>query len=193
MIIIFWPPLGFLVREALPPKVTFTSKFFVDAILPYIIAAKPAADPGRQLVLDMDNASPRRARLIARNLEENRITASPRPAVWPDLAPSDFFLFGALKSQLSGCAFESRGGLVEAIRQIASYIPRTTFERLSLEWEDRLPRCININGAYIDESLRCHNLSSPFSSGGLDATDSPDTLYIRMTSASPFQIKDIDF
>jgi hypothetical protein len=193
MSIIFWSPLGFFVRQALPLKVTFTSEFFVDAILRHIIAGKPASDPGRRLVLYMGNASPHRASLIARNLEANRITASPRPAVWQDLAPFDFFLFGALRGQLSGRIFESREELVEAIRQIASAIPRTTLERLSLEWKEGLQRYINIDGAYVDESLRWHDLSSPFSSGCLDATDSPDTLYIRVTSALLFQIKDIDF
>jgi hypothetical protein len=59
------------VIQALPSKVTFTSEFFVDAILPHTIAAKPAGDHGRRLVLHMDNASPHCARLIARNLEEN--------------------------------------------------------------------------------------------------------------------------
>jgi hypothetical protein len=68
----------------------------------------------------MDNASRHRARLTARNLEENRITASPHLEFSPGLAPSDFFLFGALKDQLSGRIFESPDELVEAIREIAS-------------------------------------------------------------------------
>jgi hypothetical protein len=51
--------------------VTFTSEIFIDAILQHIVAAKPAGDPGQRLVLHMDNASPHRARLTARNLEQN--------------------------------------------------------------------------------------------------------------------------
>jgi hypothetical protein len=73
--------------------------------------------------------------LTARNLEENRITASPHPAFSPPLAASDFFLFGALKDQLSGRIFESPNQLVEAIRQIASAIPQMTLERVFLKWE----------------------------------------------------------
>jgi hypothetical protein len=46
MIIIFWSPLGVLVIQALPPKVTFTPELFVDAILSHIVATKPASDPG---------------------------------------------------------------------------------------------------------------------------------------------------
>jgi hypothetical protein len=150
MIIIFWSPPRFPVIQARRPKVTFTSGFFVNAILPHIVAAKPTDDPGRQLLLHTDNASPHRARLIARNLEENRITASPHPAFSPHFALSDFFLFGALKGQLSDCIFESPDELVEAIREIASASPRTTLEKVFLEWEERLQPCIDINDAYVD-------------------------------------------
>jgi hypothetical protein len=132
IIIIFWSSLDFHAIQALPPKVIFTSEFFVDAILPYIVAAKLAGDPGRRLALHMDSAAPHCARLIARNLEENRTTANPHRAFSPDLAPSDFFLFGALNDQLSGRIFESPEELVQAIREIASAIPRTTVARVVL-------------------------------------------------------------
>jgi hypothetical protein len=105
MIIIFWSPLGFPVIQALPPKVTFTSEFCVDAVLPHIVATKRADDPGRWMVLHMDSASAYRARLPARNLEENRITASSHPAFSPNFAPSDFLLFGALKNQFTSRIF----------------------------------------------------------------------------------------
>jgi hypothetical protein len=71
MIVIFWSPFGFPVIQALPPEARVTSELFVDAILHHIVSAKPAGDPGRRLVLHMDNASPHRARLTAQNLEEN--------------------------------------------------------------------------------------------------------------------------
>jgi hypothetical protein len=133
MIIVFWSPLGFPVIQALPPKVIFTSKFFIDAILPHIVAAKPAGDPGRRRVLHMNNAFPHRARLTARNLEENRTTTSPHPAFSPDLTPSDFSLLRALKGQFSGRIFESPDELIAAIRDIAIAIPRRTVKRVFFE------------------------------------------------------------
>jgi hypothetical protein len=78
------------------------------------------------------------------------MTARPHLVFSPDLAPSDFSLFGALKGQLSGCVSESAEKLADARHQIASAILRTTLERALLEWEERLQRCIDINGAYID-------------------------------------------
>jgi hypothetical protein len=133
MIILFWSPLGFPVIQTLPAKVIFTSEFFVNAVLSHIVAGKPAGNPGRRLIPHMDNASPHRARLTARNLEENQIAMSPDPAFLPNLAPFDFFLFGALQCHLNGRIFESLDELAEAIRQIASAIPPTTLERAFLE------------------------------------------------------------
>jgi hypothetical protein len=46
----------------------------------------------------MDNASPHRVVFTTQQLEENGIMASPHPVFSLDLALSDFFLFGALKS-----------------------------------------------------------------------------------------------
>jgi hypothetical protein len=76
------------VIQALPPKVTFISEFFIDPFLPHLVAAMPARDPSRRLVLHMDNASPHRARFTARNIEEKRTTENLRPAFSPDLAPT---------------------------------------------------------------------------------------------------------
>jgi hypothetical protein len=45
MVVVFWSPLSFPVIQVLPPKMTFTAKFFVDNSLPDIAAAKPACGP----------------------------------------------------------------------------------------------------------------------------------------------------
>jgi hypothetical protein len=90
MVIVFWSPSGFPVIQALPPRVTFTAEFFVDKILPEIVAAQPSCDKHRQLVLHIDNASPHMV-LTTQKLEENRIKASPHPAFSPDLTLSGFF------------------------------------------------------------------------------------------------------
>jgi hypothetical protein len=154
MVIIVWPPLGFPVTQTLPSKVTFTSKFFIDVILPHIVAAKPAGDPGRRWVLHIDSASPHHARLTARNLEENRIAASLHPVFSPDRAPSDVFLFGALKGQLSGHISESADKYVEVILEIASAIPQTSLERIFLEWKKD---CSDVSISMVPMSTKVNN------------------------------------
>jgi hypothetical protein len=123
MIITFWSSLGFPMIQTLPPKMTFTAKFFVDNILPDVLAAKRACQPYRRPVLHMDTASPHRAVLAAQKLEGNGIVATPHPASSSDLVPSHFFLFGALKGQFAGRIYESAYELVEEIYQITNPIP----------------------------------------------------------------------
>jgi histone-lysine N-methyltransferase SETMAR len=136
MIIRFWSPLSFPVIQALPPNMPFTAKFFLDNILSDIVASKPACDPYRQRVLHLDNAFPHRAVLTGQQLEENGIVANPCPALSPDLAPFDFFLFAALKGQLTGRAFEPADELIEDICAMMSAIPGPKLEKVFLDWEE---------------------------------------------------------
>jgi hypothetical protein len=130
--------------------VTFASEFFGDAILHDIVAVKPAGDPGRPLVLHMDNASPHRVRLTTRNLERKSNYSESSSNTLTGPCALRFFLFGAMKGQLSGHIFESLDELVEARHEIASAIRRMTLERVFLESKERLQRCIDITDACVD-------------------------------------------
>jgi hypothetical protein len=101
--------------QVLPLKMTSIAKFFVDNIFPGIVAANPGCGLYRRLVGHMDNASPHQMMSRTQKLEENGIVASPHPAFSPNLAPSDLFLFGALKDQLAGRTSESADELVGEI------------------------------------------------------------------------------
>jgi hypothetical protein len=70
MIALFWPSRSFALAQVLPPKVTITTKGFIDNILPDIVAAKGASRPDRRLVRQMDNDSPDYAKPTSRKLEE---------------------------------------------------------------------------------------------------------------------------
>jgi hypothetical protein len=56
----------------------------------------------------------------------------PHPAYSPDLAPSDFFLFGYLKSKLQGIVVRSRPEFFSAIGEIFDEILKET---LLAAWE----------------------------------------------------------
>jgi hypothetical protein len=56
-------------------------------------------------VLHFDHATPHTAKCTIDYLRADRLTRAPRPAFSPDLAPSDFYLFGKLKKALMGAAF----------------------------------------------------------------------------------------
>jgi hypothetical protein len=53
-----------------------------------------AAGNERKLLLHADNARPHTAKLSTQYFNENRMKSEPHPPYSPDLAPSDFYLFG---------------------------------------------------------------------------------------------------
>jgi histone-lysine N-methyltransferase SETMAR len=132
---------------------TFTAKFFIDNVLPDIVAAKPPCRPHRRLIVHMDNASPHRAVSTARKLEKDGIVASPCPAFSPNLEPSDFFIFGPLKGQPAGCTFKS----AEEVCDRTSAIPLVKGETVFRKREERLPQRININGVDVHSTATWGN------------------------------------
>jgi hypothetical protein len=75
-------------------------------------------------------------------MDGNRITRGRHPPYSPDLAPSDFFLFGDVKRQLSGCSFDHADDLLTAVREILDAFGARTLIRVSEEWVMRLEQCI---------------------------------------------------
>jgi hypothetical protein len=71
------------------------------------------------------------------------------PPSSPDLAPSDFFLFGYVKRKLMRYHAESPPELLIPIRVILSEIPRETLNAVFLEWMERLQKCIDTNVEYV--------------------------------------------
>ena len=60
----------------------------------------------------------------------------------PDLAPSDFFLFGFLKTRLKGKRFQTHDQLVMAVKAEIASISKETLARVLEEWIQRLRRAI---------------------------------------------------
>ena len=71
-------------------------------------------------------------------IEECGFKRAPHPAYSPDIAPSDFFLFGYMKEMLKGSSFKSLDDLKERIHEILSKISREI--RLSV-FEKWIQRC----------------------------------------------------
>jgi hypothetical protein len=62
----------------------------------------------------------------------------PHPAYSPDLAPSDFFLFGTVKTQLQNDKIQSRKDLILTIRAIFDEIPKDPLNYVYVSWITRL-------------------------------------------------------
>jgi hypothetical protein len=67
----------------------------------------------------------------------------------PDLAPSNFYLFGHVKGVLRGESFETGKSLFLAIEGTLRSLEKSTSTKVFLEWMTRPERCIDANGGYV--------------------------------------------
>jgi hypothetical protein len=74
----------------------------------------------------------------------------PHPPYSPDLAPSDFWLFGHLKTKLAEWKFKSAGDLYVPIHHLMGQIPAKTLRVAFDEWVRRVDWVIKHDAAYYD-------------------------------------------
>lgn len=152
MLTVFWNPNGFLLYKLLPAGVHFNADYFITEILEpiYEMTTGLREESGKKMILHFDNAKPHTSRKVLEYLESHDMEKAPQPPFSPDIAPSDFFLFGYMKQLLEGRSFESPEELFAAIDQILKGISEETLMRVFLQWEERLNQEIMLNGDYIE-------------------------------------------
>lgn len=149
MITVLWSVAGFRVIEALPTGRSFNKDYFESTILASLEQEYARTRPVRKtngIFIHLDNARPH---LVAAKLQEMGIERLQHPPYSPDLAPSDFYLFGYLKNSLEGTEARSEAHLLEIVTTILRSIPVSTLKNVYGEWMDRLQRCIDTGGEYV--------------------------------------------
>jgi hypothetical protein len=109
MVTIPWNPLGLPLIVALPKWRTFNAEYYHDNILAALTRFQPE-DDGRKLIVHADKATAQKCRTFCK---ESGLRVAPHPPDSPDLAPSDFFLFGYVKERLKGMVFPSYEELLD--------------------------------------------------------------------------------
>lgn len=105
----------------------------------------------RGVVLLHDNATPHTATATREWLNRYKWETLEHPPHSPDLAPSDFHLFGPLKKHLSGRAFKDEEQLKSAVKHYMSLndqqFYKEGFDSLVVRWD----KCINKFGDYVEK------------------------------------------
>ena len=73
------------------------------------------------------------------------------PVYSPDLAPSDFHLFGPLKNALRGRRFAADDEVKEAVNDWLRSQPQTFFSNGIKKLTDRWTKCIEKKGDYVEK------------------------------------------
>lgn len=142
MISVFWSRQGIKTIVPLPEDTKFDKEFFRDNVVKKLLQN----DDRKHKIFHFDNARPH---LIDDYLKKKKITKLPHPPYSPDLAPSDFFLFGYLKMKLEGWTFKTEKGLLKKINSILYEIPKEMFQNAFKEWKLRLNEVIRRGGDYL--------------------------------------------
>jgi transposase len=142
--------LRFHFVEALPKGSCFNAEYYRDNILTELIQLRPQAGE-RNLVIHADNPSAHTAQECLTSCAENGLQLATHPPYSPDLAPSDFFLFGYVKNRLQGIVFASREELLAGISQVLDDIPPEALPRVFEHWIERLQLVSQNNSDTIDK------------------------------------------
>jgi histone-lysine N-methyltransferase SETMAR len=99
MLTIVWNPGGFHLANILPKGFKFNASHYVTQILDPLSKWRRSqvGRTNRQLIVHADNARPHTAKMTSQSMEQNSMQRAAHPPHSPDLAPSDFYLFGYAK------------------------------------------------------------------------------------------------
>ena len=151
MLTVIWGVWGFYVIDMLPNGMSYNSTYFIEHILTVLNEKKNEIWPksGRKKIwLHLDNCRVHNSKQTLIEMEKIPYQRTPHPPYSPDLAPSDFYLFGRVKKALEGLEFDSPQEVFDKIVEILEEI--STEERLAVfqEWQNRCHFVFSNRGKY---------------------------------------------
>ncbi len=150
---VFWDCEGVIHLDFCPPKKSITAVYYSN-LLQIVHDKLPKMRPGkvhlRPLFLQ-DNARVHTAKVSMEKIKDLKWQLLPHPPYSPDLAPSDFHLFGPLKDPLRGTRFGSERELRYAVDEVIKGLPQTWFEEGLKKVEERWRKCTEIEGDYVEK------------------------------------------
>ena len=141
MLTVIWGVKGMHVINFLPKDQNLNSEYFIENILKPLHEQKEriwGETNRKKLILHLDNCKVHNSKVTTKKYDEYGFRRSPHPPYSPDIAPSDFFLFGYTKEKLKSYHCKNLYDLQEATIQILNGISRKTLVSVFDEW---LHRC----------------------------------------------------
>jgi len=103
------------------------------------------------VLLQHDNARPHTAHTTVATMTDLHFKCLPKPPYSPDLAPSDFHMFGPLKEAMGGKKFHSFEEVCHAVHEWLRRLPKEFFSKgiyaLCKSWRT----CIERGGDYVEK------------------------------------------
>jgi histone-lysine N-methyltransferase SETMAR len=104
----------------MPRGLTINSESYCDLLQNHLkpaIRSKHRGLLSSGVLLQNDNVRPHTARATEKKIMDLRLECIPHPAYSPDLAPSDYHVFGPFKEALGGKKFSTDSEIKEAVHR----------------------------------------------------------------------------
>jgi len=151
MMTVFWDHRGVIFVDFLPKGETVNSRRYCDTLKKLARAIRVKRPGLQKVILHHDNARPHTAHATAAAIAAKGWTVLPHPAYSPDLAPSDFHMFGPLKDYLRGHKFENDDAVQQAVKSWFRQCSPDFFSNGFVNWRTRWEKCVARNGDYIEK------------------------------------------
>lgn len=139
----------FLVN-VLPEGESYNSDYFTQVVLAQTLSEYQLLTNRKKALIHLDNCRVHNSKKSKQWFDENRVQRIPHPPYSPDLAPSDYFLFGYLKDQLVNVILDGPEQLEAALTEMIREIPRDIMDNVFNSWIERCNEIIGANGDYIN-------------------------------------------
>jgi hypothetical protein len=144
-----WGVGGFHVVDLMTSQRSFDSQYFVDDIMVPLVEKvfpKGTNPRARRPHLHLDNCRVHFSRAAEQFIAQNHISSVPQPVYIPDLAPSDFWLFGHLKNFLAGEMFDDREAFLNVITSFLEEVQPSELHVVFSHWVERVRWVLENNG-----------------------------------------------
>ena len=154
MLTVFWDSKGPILEDYLEKGRRINSARYSDLLANNL---KPAVRTKRQGLLSKkvlllhDNARPHTASQTVETINHLGFEVLEHPAYSPDLAPSDYHLFGPLKNALRGRRFSTDKEVREVVHKWLRDQPKTFFLEGIHKLVDRWTKCIEKERNYVEK------------------------------------------
>ena len=147
---VFWDIEGLILAEFLEPGQTITAARYVQTLHKLRCALRDKR-PGRNIIILHDNTCPHATCLTSEAIVKMGWEVLPQPSYSPDLAPSDYHLFGFVKDQLCGQRYETTEAIQKAMRQCLRMAGTEFYRRGIFKLPERWKKCVQRSGDCVEK------------------------------------------
>jgi hypothetical protein len=154
MLTLFWDERAVILKHYMARENAVTSATYVDLLKNHLHPAIKSKRRGRLstgVLLEHDNARPHIARSTVTTIQDLAFECLPHPPYFPDLAPSDFQVFGPLKQAMGGKPFRSEKEVQEVVHEWLHFQQKNFFYRGFRALPKRWNTCIARTGDYVEK------------------------------------------